>query len=96
MMLAAVCFMRCPPAWGQSSTPQDQIKQHEQKLAEARAAKSQKDEADRRAAPSGGVAEAVGTGKSSQRYQEGEVSEVSTFTSGRFGHWRIHLPKCAI
>jgi tetratricopeptide (TPR) repeat protein len=37
--------MRCSPAWGQSSTLQEQIKQQEQKLAEARAAKSQKDEA---------------------------------------------------
>jgi tetratricopeptide (TPR) repeat protein len=45
MMLAAACFMRCSPARGQSSTLQEQIKQHEQKLAGARAAKSQKDEA---------------------------------------------------
>jgi len=45
MAMAAACFVRCSPAWGQSPTLQEQIKQHGQKLAEARAAKSQKDEA---------------------------------------------------
>ena len=37
--------MSGPPAWGQATTLQKQISDHEQKLAEARAAKSQKDEA---------------------------------------------------
>jgi len=45
MVLAAACLMGCSPARGQVPTLQDQITQHEQKLAEARAAKSQKDEA---------------------------------------------------
>ena len=45
MMLAAACFMRCTPACGQGPALQEEIKQHEQKLAEARTTNRLRDEA---------------------------------------------------
>ena len=45
LTLAAACLMRCSPAYAQNPTLQDQITQHEQKLAEASDAKNQKEEA---------------------------------------------------
>ncbi len=44
IILAAACLLGRIPAWGQSPNLQDQIAQHEQKLAAARAAKRTRDE----------------------------------------------------
>src|SRR5277367_5213555 len=44
VVLAALCFVRCSPVFGQTTNLQSQITQGEQKLAEARAAKNQRDE----------------------------------------------------